>query len=75
MNNIAVATSIFANSLIPGSLRYEMLSSRAYRMRHTRRWYAVMWMLDSWFELVFDEIDHCEICYETQSRELAEVWK
>lgn len=63
-NNIAVSLSITANTVFGGK-RYEMLSSRAYRCE----WWLVVAMIDTLFELVFDDLDHCLDCHDKQHDE------
>ena len=34
-----------------------------------------MLVIDSWFDVFFNEQEHCKDCFEVQNRELTEVWK
>jgi hypothetical protein len=60
----SVHISVTLNGLIGGML-HEMLSSRAYRCG----WWVVVAVIDGWFELVFDDLDHCQMCFEKQTIE------
>ena len=60
-NNLAVSYSILVNAIV-GGMRYEMLSSRAYRCG----WWGMVAVLDVTFGIVFGDWDHCRECYETQ---------
>lgn len=64
VTTIAVSYSIIINAIV-GGMRYEMLSSRAYRCG----WWFTASLIDWWFELIFDEDDHCKNCFELQRRE------
>lgn len=64
LNKLAVSLSITANAMLAGK-RYEMLSSRAYRCG----WWPLVALIDAWFELVFDDFDHCRECFEKQTIE------
>ena len=60
----SVHFSVAINGII-GGMRYEMLSSRAYRCG----WWVVVAVIDAWFEVVFDDLDHCLDCYDKQRDE------
>jgi hypothetical protein len=74
MRNIPLSTSILLNSMIPGSRRYEMLSSRAYRLSHTRRWECLRILIDVYFAIFFKEPAHCKACHDVQLAELGHLW-
>jgi len=62
LTNLAIATSIFINSVMGGNER-EMLSSRCYRLRSNMYWGTKMFVIDFYFLKVFGEVDHCKNCY------------
>ena len=64
VTNIAVSYSILVNATL-GGMRYEMLSSRAYRCN----WTVVGYGINYWFNLAFSEQEHCRLCYQTQLAE------
>jgi hypothetical protein len=83
MRNFPLHTSIFLNGLLTGSLRYEMLSSRAWRVSQEYFaqdksiplfWWLMQCSLDLFFGTVFGENEHCRNCYEHQVKELGHLW-
>lgn len=69
-NTLSVAISILLNAFLAGK-RYEMLSSRVYRCE----WWFIHLLIDLWFEVLFDEDNHCQMCFETQAREgIYDLW-
>ena len=83
-NTLSVHISIQLNGWIPGALRYEMLSTRAYRCSEdffvsgsVRKWYwfFVFFVIDAWFAFVLKQPEHCKSCYDTQVKELNHIWK
>jgi hypothetical protein len=68
--NILIALSQLTNAMIGGS-PYEMLCSRAWRLRANTVWGVVQCVIDHWSPFAFwrtETMTHCQWCYVSESK-------